>query len=183
MAMEVFSDIRKAVVHLHDCGVCHLDIKAPNIMVGDDDILRLTDFGLATDTMHPLMHACGTLPFSAPEVLDTVTNKVTYYGHLADCFAMGVLLFELCFGLGSMSKELGWQNRSCNELIQEPDLRASEMRKLLSKRDALCKRKFRRISAHPQQHEEAVLKALVEMLNPLSCFRLSMKDVSHALDN
>ena len=73
-----------------------------------------------------ILHSCGTFPFAAPEVLDAYKNKqrkrnnqYTYFGDLADTFSMGVLLFEMCFGLSSIYMKLGWQHKSQEMLLSD----------------------------------------------------------------
>lgn len=38
-------DIVKGVMYCHENGILHLDIKPKNILVGEDDICRICDFG------------------------------------------------------------------------------------------------------------------------------------------
>jgi serine/threonine protein kinase len=175
MAVDLFNDVQKAVIHLHRCNVCHLDIKQANVMVGDDEVIRLTDFGSAGNISKPIMHPCGTLPFAAPEVLDTFTKNVSKYysGDLADCFSMGVLLFELCFGLDSMKEQFGWKNMTTKKLFNHPDRRASEMRKVLLHRHAWCQERLS-TTQDMVQNEQALLFALCTLLDSDAFMRPSM---------
>merc|ERR1739848_35748 len=145
--------------------------------MGDDGILRLSDMGTSEYTRHPLMHACGSFPFVAPEVFHAFNGQAQYYGDLADCFSMGVLLFELCFARLSMTKQLGWQNQSTNTLLKDPYSRAAEIQKVVSKRQSLCKRMLRDISDRVED-EQALLDALDIMLNPVASMRMSLWEIS-----
>jgi serine/threonine protein kinase len=43
-----FAQLVSAVVHVHACGLCHLDIKPENLLLGQNGVLKLADFGLST---------------------------------------------------------------------------------------------------------------------------------------
>lgn len=64
--------ILKAVNHCHSLKICHRDIKPENIMVGEDDNLKLIDFGLSkqVDEKSPMHGAVGSKYYIAPEVID-----------------------------------------------------------------------------------------------------------------
>lgn len=180
LAIDLFGDVLHGILHLHNSGVCHLDIKHDNVTLGDDDTLRLTDFGTAAYIKNPLRHCCGSFPFAAPEVLDTMMNTVKYWGDLADFFSLGVLLFDLCFGVDSMTEQLGWKGWSYRVLMRDPDGRAAEMRKVLSEREAMCMQKFQRISNNSEM-EQDVIQALNGMLHPAASMRCSLNEIARVL--
>lgn len=79
-----------AVMHAHN--VLHRDLTSQNILVTEDDHIKLSDFGLSTDASS----GCSVLrkfkpAYAAPEVWDA-----TPYTALSDVFSYGVVLFELC---------------------------------------------------------------------------------------
>ena len=59
----------EAIVHCHTFNVIHRDIKPANVMINENDIVKLIDFGLATQlkTSKLLKGASGTFQFMAPE--------------------------------------------------------------------------------------------------------------------
>ena len=83
----------------HAEGVIHRDIKPDNILVGDEDAVKIVDFGLAWAgqslgarlTQTGLM--VGTPEYMAPEQIrgDAVDQR-------ADLYALGVLLYEMLTG-------------------------------------------------------------------------------------
>eukprot|EP00746_Dinoflagellata_sp_MGD_P152033 gnl/MRDRNA2_/MRDRNA2_83398_c0_seq1.p1 gnl/MRDRNA2_/MRDRNA2_83398_c0~~gnl/MRDRNA2_/MRDRNA2_83398_c0_seq1.p1 ORF type:complete len:406 (+),score=73.92 gnl/MRDRNA2_/MRDRNA2_83398_c0_seq1:85-1302(+) len=180
-AMELFLSIVQAILHIHKHGVCHLDIKPENLMQGDDEIIRLADFGAAQYTKHQIAHPCGSLPFAAPEVLDAFKNKVMYWGSMADTFSMGVLLFEMAFGVDSMSMQLGWKDRPQLDLLRDPNQRASEMRHLLFNRSAICTKMMTSFIDPDQKaggcHPEVILSALNSMLDPVAASRVPLDEL------
>jgi serine/threonine protein kinase len=81
---------------LHDASCVHRDVKPSNIMVGSDGRAKLLDFGLV---WRPLGidstegSIVGTVAYMAPE--QALGMRV---GPSADCYALGVVLFELLTG-------------------------------------------------------------------------------------
>jgi len=90
-----------AVAHLHTGpSVCHRDVKPENCIIQEDSHmihLKLTDFDMAMvqGAQTVCRSACGTLPFTAPEVL----LKSQYCGKKADMWSLGIVLFEILCGL------------------------------------------------------------------------------------
>jgi len=83
-----------ALHHCHSSGVTHRDIKLENIMVTDDNIVKLIDFGLSKNaTAAELMKSMtGTPYYMAPEVFLSDS-----YGSEVDLWSLGVVLFT-CLG-------------------------------------------------------------------------------------
>jgi len=89
------------MAHLHTGpSVCHRDVKPENCIIHEDNHsihLKLTDFDMAMvqGAQKLCRSACGTLPFTAPEVL----LKSQYCGKKADMWSLGIVLFEILCGL------------------------------------------------------------------------------------
>ncbi|XP_012846433.1 PREDICTED: probable serine/threonine-protein kinase At1g54610 [Erythranthe guttata] len=85
--------------HCHSRGVLHRDIKGSNLLVDNNGILKIGDFGLATsfdanNRKQPLTSHVVTLWYRAPELL----LGETHYGVAVDMWSAGCILAELFAG-------------------------------------------------------------------------------------
>ena len=93
--------ICRALAVAHQRGVLHLDIKPKNILVGEDNQLRLIDFGLArlenAWVQNPTEsgRVSGTVQYMAPEQAAGETERLDAR---SDLFALGGVLFFLLTG-------------------------------------------------------------------------------------
>jgi len=98
-----FRQLMAAVSYLHHRGVAHRDIKPENLLLTDNDVLKLSDFGMATVFRHQgkerlLERRCGTTAYCAPEML----MKPRYNAEPADIWSCGIVLVAMVTG------ELPW---------------------------------------------------------------------------
>ncbi|KAF2298551.1 hypothetical protein GH714_024081 [Hevea brasiliensis] len=81
--------------HCHNRGVLHRDIKGSNLLIDNEGILRIADFGLASffdpNNKHPMTSRVVTLWYRAPELLLGATD----YGVGVDLWSAGCILAEL----------------------------------------------------------------------------------------
>jgi serine/threonine protein kinase len=97
-ARVLFSQLITAVEYIHSLGIVHRDIKMGNVLcrdVANEVQVKLSDFEMATsvDNDAEMRRCCGTLGFIAPEML-----AGEQYDTLADCFSLGVVLYQLTTG-------------------------------------------------------------------------------------
>jgi serine/threonine protein kinase len=96
-AVEIGIQILRALVYAHGLGVVHRDIKPSNIMITDDGVVKLLDFGIAiTERSSDLTHAgylLGSLNYMSPEQVSG--SKATAR---SDLYSVGVTLYELLTG-------------------------------------------------------------------------------------
>jgi hypothetical protein len=133
--------IAAALSAVHAKNIVHRDVKPGNILVGENDFAKLTDFGISLWREVTLTHDgrfSGTPAYSAPEVADG--RPVTA---ASDVFSLGATLFTAVegippFGTGELDEVLARTRRG--ELL--PMRQAGPLAELLS--DMLATRQERR---------------------------------------
>ncbi|XP_075516540.1 putative serine/threonine-protein kinase At1g54610 [Primulina tabacum] len=84
--------------HCHNRHVLHRDIKGSNLLIDDEGVLKIADFGLAStfdpNSKQPMTSRVVTLWYRPPELL----LGATYYGLGIDLWSAGCILAELFAG-------------------------------------------------------------------------------------
>ncbi|XP_050376691.1 probable serine/threonine-protein kinase At1g54610 [Argentina anserina] len=84
--------------HCHSHGVLHRDIKGSNLLIDNEGVLKIADFGLATffdpRLKQPMTSRVVTLWYRPPELL----LGATFYGVGVDLWSAGCILAELLSG-------------------------------------------------------------------------------------
>ncbi|MFS7984436.1 putative protein-serine/threonine kinase CMGC-CDK-CRK7-CDK9 family [Helianthus anomalus] len=84
--------------HCHSNGILHRDIKGSNLLVDNNGVLKIADFGLASffdpSQSQPLTSRVVTLWYRPPELL----LGATYYGTAVDLWSTGCIVAELYAG-------------------------------------------------------------------------------------
>ncbi|KAG5542854.1 hypothetical protein RHGRI_015821 [Rhododendron griersonianum] len=90
--LKVAIDVSKGMNYLHHNKIVHRDLKAANLLMDENDVVKVADFGVAkVQTPTGVMTAeTGTYRWMAPEVIE---HKP--YDGKADVFSFGIVLWEL----------------------------------------------------------------------------------------
>ena len=84
-----------AIGHMHSKGLYHRDIKPENIFLTQDGVMKLGDFGLATDSPWCYDACVGSDRYMAPEQYDSAGTG--YSPAKADIWSIGVCLLNVLF--------------------------------------------------------------------------------------
>jgi serine/threonine protein kinase len=93
--VKLFSQLVLAIDSCHKVGIIHLDIKTENVLIDTKGDVSLIDFGLSQHVDNIVGNAVGTIDYLAPELLDDSNPIIS---PAADCWALGVFLYELICG-------------------------------------------------------------------------------------
>jgi tRNA A-37 threonylcarbamoyl transferase component Bud32 len=98
VAAMVIQQISSALAHAHELSVIHRDIKPENVMLRDDGVLKLMDFGIAKivdrdEKMTMTGALVGSPAHMAPEIIEGEEA-----GPEADVFSLGTMLYLFATG-------------------------------------------------------------------------------------
>ena len=97
-AVNFTIQILRGLQHAHDKGIVHRDVKPQNIMVLEDNTIKVTDFGIArfarNESKTITDKAIGSVHYISPE---QAKGEVT--DEKADIYSVGVILYEMLTGV------------------------------------------------------------------------------------
>jgi WD40 repeat protein/tRNA A-37 threonylcarbamoyl transferase component Bud32 len=124
-ALPIFSQIVDGISYAHNQGIIHRDIKPSNIIVTKDNVVKITDFGIAKfqeSSQHTRTGTrMGTLYYMSPEQIRAEKEIV----NCSDIYSLGVTLFEMLAGRlpygkkGELS-DFEIMNKIVNEPLPDP---------------------------------------------------------------
>lgn len=115
-ARRYFQQLIQGLDYCHHQGIAHRDLKPQNLLLDDNDNIKIADFGLANiqevNGGAVLKTTCGSPQYVAPEVVNVEEGR-RYNGHQADVWSCGVILFQM------LSGRLPFDDRNKNVLFEK----------------------------------------------------------------
>src|SRR5260370_24036408 len=97
VAEMISSEVARALEHAHQFGVIHRDVKPENVMIRDDGLIKLTDFGIAQIIDKERMTVTGQL-LGSPAYMAPEHVEGRPLDFRTDVFAVGILTYQLATG-------------------------------------------------------------------------------------
>jgi HEAT repeat protein len=98
-------DIATGMAVAHEVGIIHRDLKPANLLINDDGLLKIVDFGVAAaagagnSELTKTGYVIGSPKYMAPEQI--LGKKVD---HRADIYSLGVIFYEMLTGVPPYTK-------------------------------------------------------------------------------
>ncbi len=97
VAALIAVELAGALAHAHGLGIIHRDIKPENVMIRNDGLLKLMDFGIAQvldlERMTVTGQLLGSPAYMAPELIEGRPLDLR-----TDVFSVGILLYQIATG-------------------------------------------------------------------------------------
>jgi serine/threonine-protein kinase HSL1 (negative regulator of Swe1 kinase) len=92
-AIPMFRQMLSALYYCQMINIAHRDLKPENILLGDNNTIKVADFGLcALSPKHRFLDsACGSPHYAAPELM----AGEKYNPHISDVWSLGVVLYVM----------------------------------------------------------------------------------------
>ena len=95
--IDIMSQLTSGIAHAHEKGIIHRDIKPQNILILDDGLVKIADFGIAqalnSNELTQTNSVMGSVHYLPPEQANGTGSTFK-----SDIYSLGILMFELLIG-------------------------------------------------------------------------------------
>ena len=96
-AADIAAKIAAALAHAHEGGVIHRDVKPANVILGPNDRVKVTDFGIARAAGESTLTAAGSVMGTAQYISPEQASGQPV-GPTSDIYSLGIVTFEMLTG-------------------------------------------------------------------------------------
>ena len=89
-----FSQLIYGIKEIHKNKICHRDMKPENLLLTENKLIKIIDFGLSNEYTDYLTTQCGSPCYAAPEMI----RGTKYDGLMIDLWACGIILYAMLCG-------------------------------------------------------------------------------------
>jgi len=113
--LDIVRQAAEALNYAFQMGVIHRDVKPANIIMRQDGLVKLSDFGCALlfDSDTTQISGAGSLSFMSPEQITGITLN-----HQSDIYSMGAVLYRLLTGHNTFNAADNYA--AINQIINHP---------------------------------------------------------------
>ena len=128
-SLAIIAQAADGLAYAHSMGVIHRDIKPSNLMVAENGVLKIMDFGIARvrgiQRLTRSGSIVGTLAYMAPEQLRGEEGD-----EACDLYSLAIVLYEMLTGTPpfSANSEYDLMQAQINQTARPPDLARSRAR-------------------------------------------------------
>jgi serine/threonine-protein kinase len=181
IAAMIVHELAAALAHAHEEGVIHRDLKPENVMVREDGVLKLMDFGIAKlleteERMTVTGALVGSPAHMAPEIIEGLEA-----GPEADVFSLGIMLYAFVTGRlpFTASNTTATLKRILDGDYEDPRRRVASLSDELAEIITTCLQRDRR---HRYPHAGGLRDALADYLTGLGFPRVNEELSSFFVD-
>ena len=95
--LDIMTQLTSGIAHAHEKGIIHRDIKPQNILILDDGLVKIADFGIAqalnSNELTETNSVMGSVHYLPPEQANGTGSTFK-----SDIYSLGILMYELIIG-------------------------------------------------------------------------------------
>ncbi len=133
-AIHIATQICDALIHAHERGIIHRDIKPQNVLINARGRVKLTDFGIARDASASTTTFAGTNVLGSVHYISPEQARGEVVDAKSDIYSLGVSLYELATGTLPFTGEtnVAIALKHLNDQIEPPAGRFPDMPRALN---------------------------------------------------